>query len=158
MDHRVTPGTDSVPGATVSAWPGRVDAVDDLDGARYISLTTFKMDGSPVSTPVWVTGAAGTYVFTTGDKAWKTRRLLRNPSVQVQVRDMRGRVKSSATRYVGLGEVASSPAAVAAAEQALASKYGWQFHAIKIFEGLKGRFGRGDRQEQVAIHLSLGKG
>ncbi len=132
--------------------------MDDLDGARYISLTTFKMDGSPVSTPVWITGAAGTYAFTTGDKAWKTRRLLRDPAVQVQVCDLRGRVKPTATRYVGSGEVVGSPAAVAAAEQALAAKYGWQFRAIKIFEGLKGRFGRGERQEQVAVHLSLDEG
>jgi hypothetical protein len=30
--------------------------VDELDRARYISLTTFKRDGSPVSGPVWITG------------------------------------------------------------------------------------------------------
>ena len=51
--------------------------MDDLDRARYISLTTFKRDGSPVSSPVWITGVGGAYVFTTGDSAWKTRRLLR---------------------------------------------------------------------------------
>jgi hypothetical protein len=132
--------------------------VDDLDAARYISLTTFKKDGSPVSTPVWITGAAGTYAFTTGDQAWKTRRLRRDPSVRVQVCDMRVRVAPQATRYVGTGEVASSADAVAAAELALAAKYGWQFHAIRIFESMKGRFGRGPRQEPVAIHLSLGEG
>jgi len=132
--------------------------VDDLDGARYISLTTFKKDGSPVSSPVWITGAAGTYVFTTGDKAWKTRRLLRNSSIRVQVCDMRGRVDPQAATYVGTGGVATSADAVAAAELALAAKYGWQFHATKIFEGLKGRLGRGERQEPVAIHLSLSKG
>jgi PPOX class probable F420-dependent enzyme len=154
----VTPSLDSMLGDTVSVWPGRVDAVNELDRARYISLTTFKMDGSPVSSPVWITGAAGTYVFTTGDKAWKTRRLLRNSSVRVQVCDMRGRVKPPAARYVGTGEVASSADAVAAAEQALAAKYGWQFRATKLVDGLKGRLGRGERQEPVAVHLSLSKG
>ena len=59
------------------------------------------------------------------------------------------------TVHEGTGEVVRSPEAVAAAERALASKYGWQFHAIRIFEGLKGRLGRGERQEPVAIHLSL---
>jgi len=132
--------------------------VDDLDGARYISLTTFKMDGSPVSSPVWITGAAGKYVLTTGDKAWKTRRLLLNSSVRVQVCDMRGRVEPQATRYVGMGEVDSSADAVAAAELALAAKYGWQFHVIKMFESLKGRLGRGERHQPVAVHLSLSKG
>jgi PPOX class probable F420-dependent enzyme len=130
-------------------------AVSELDGARYISLTTFKKDGSPVSSPVWITGAAGTYVFTTGDKAWKTRRLLRNSSVQVRVCNMRGHVKPMATRYVGTGKVADSADVLAAAEQALAAKYGWQFSATKLFDGLRDRFGQGDRQVVVAIQLSL---
>ena len=82
--------------------------MDDLNGARYISLTTFKKDGSPVSSAVWITGEAGDYVFTTGDKAWKTKRLRRNPSVEVHVCDIRGRVKPQAARYVGTGSVESS--------------------------------------------------
>ncbi|MGO9557752.1 MAG: PPOX class F420-dependent oxidoreductase [Acidimicrobiales bacterium] len=129
--------------------------MNELDSARYISLTTFKRDGSPVSSPVWITGIGGSYVFTTGDKAWKTRRLLRNPSVRVQACDMRGRVKPAATLYLGTGEVATSPAAVSAAELALAAKYGWQFKATRIVDSLKTRFGRGERQEVVAIQLSL---
>ena len=55
-------------------------AMNELDRARYISLTTFKRDGSPVSSAVWITGADGTYVFTTGSNAWKSKRLLRNPA------------------------------------------------------------------------------
>jgi uncharacterized protein len=127
----------------------------ELDDARYVLLTTFKRDGSPVSSPVWITGAAGTYVFTTGDRAWKTRRLLRNSSVQVQACNMRGRVKSGATLYMGRGEVATTADAIAAAEQQLSAKYGWQFKATKVVDSLKARFGRGERHEVVAIHLSL---
>jgi uncharacterized protein len=99
--------------------------VNDLDAARYVSLTTFKRDGSPVSTPVWITGAAGSYVFTTGSVAWKTRRLRHNSSVQVRVCDLRGRVRPAATVYAGTGEVRATPEAVTAAERAIAAKYGW---------------------------------
>jgi PPOX class probable F420-dependent enzyme len=130
--------------------------VKELDGARYISFTTFKRDGSPVATPVWIAGAQGSYVFTTGDSAWKTKRLRANSSVQVRVCDMRGRVKPTATLYSGEGEVASS--AISAAEQALSAKYGWQFKAIKVVDGLKTRFGRGEPQKVVAIRLSLTAG
>jgi PPOX class probable F420-dependent enzyme len=130
-------------------------AMNDVDRARYISLTTFKRDGSPVSCAVWITGADGTYVFTTGGNAWKTKRLLRNSSVEVRVCTMRGRVEPSATRYAGTGKVASSPDAVAAAQRALAAKYGWQFKATRLVDGLKKRFGRDDGQETVAIQLSL---
>jgi PPOX class probable F420-dependent enzyme len=130
-------------------------AVNELDRARYISLTTFKRDGTPVSSPVWITGSGGTYVFTTGDKAWKTKRLSRNPAVEVRVCNMQGVVKPSATTYVGRGEVADSADAVAAAERALAAKYGWQFKATQLVDGLKKRVGRWDHQEPVAVQLSL---
>jgi PPOX class probable F420-dependent enzyme len=129
--------------------------VDDLERARYISLTTFKRDGTPVSSPVWLAGTAGTYVFTTGDKAWKTRRLSRNSSVEVHVCDLRGRVKPNAVHYLGTGEVAISPDAVAAAERELSAKYGWQFKATKVVDGIKARLGRGAPQNVVAIRLSL---
>ena len=129
--------------------------MNDLDGARYISLTTFKRDGSPVATPVWIAGSNGSYEFTTGDKAWKTRRLLNNSSVRVEVCDLRGRAKPNATVYEGTGEVRASPNAVAATERALAAKYGWQFKATKLVDGFKARFGRAAKQEVVAIHLTL---
>lgn len=127
----------------------------DLDSARYVSLTTFKKDGSPKATPVWITGTAGSYLFTTGDKAWKTRRLRRNPAVQVQLCDMRGRVKPNTAIYKGTGEVQTGAESVATAERALASKYGWQFKAAQVVDAVKLKLGRGAKQEVVAIHLTL---
>lgn len=127
----------------------------DLDSARYVSLTTFKKDGSPKATPVWITGTAGSYLFTTGDKAWKTRRLRRNAAVQVQLCDMRGRVKPNSAIYTGTGEVQTAAESVAAAERALASKYGWQFKAAQVVDAVKLKLGRGVKQEVVAIHLTL---
>ena len=127
----------------------------DLDAARYVSLTTFKKDGSPKATPVWITGSGGSYLFTTGDKAWKTRRLLKNSAVEVQICDMRGRVKPNTPIYRGTGEVQTGAESVAAAERALAAKYRWQFKATQVVDALKLKLGRGAKQEVVAIHLTL---
>ena len=127
----------------------------DLDAARYVSLTTFKKDGSPKATPVWITGTGGSYLFTTGDKAWKTRRLLKNSAVEVQICDMRGRVKPNTPIYRGTGEVQTGAESVAAAERALAAKYRWQFKATQVVDALKLKLGRGAKQEVVAIHLTL---
>jgi len=132
--------------------------MEELDRARYISLTTFKKDGTPVSCPVWVTGTGGSYELTTGERAWKARRLLRNPSVRVQVCDMRGRVKPGATPYVGTAEVMTSPEAVSRVERALLAKYGWQFKTTRFVDGLRTRLGRNTGQEVVAIRLSLEEG
>ncbi len=107
-----------------------------------------------MATPVWITGSGGAYSFTTGDTAWKARRLWRNPSVEVRVCDMRGRVRPGAAMHAGTGEVLTSVSAVAAAEQALSAKYGWQFRATKVVDWVRLRLGRGPRTV-VAVHLSL---
>jgi PPOX class probable F420-dependent enzyme len=126
----------------------------DLDQARYISLTTFKRDGTPVATPVWVTGAGGRYAFTTGEAAWKTKRLLGNPAVEVRLCDARGRVKPNVIVHTGTGEISTSRADIAAANRALAAKYGWQFRASNIVVVLRRRR-RGGDQGTVAVHLSI---
>ena len=128
---------------------------DDLDRAKYVSLTTFKRDGSRVASPVWVTGSGDTYLVTTGDKAWKTRRLLRNPSVEVRVCTMRGRIKANAPLYLGTAEVLTSPDVVTAAEKELAAKYGLQARAARVLLGFRARFGGDALREMVAIRLTL---
>lgn len=63
-----------------------------LAGQKYLSLVTFRKDGTPVPTPVWFAENAGKlYVMTRGD-SFKTRRARNNPSVQVAACTMRGRV------------------------------------------------------------------
>jgi PPOX class probable F420-dependent enzyme len=135
--------------------PSDPNGLSDLDKARYVSLTTFKRDGTAVSTPVWITGTQGRYAFTTGDKAWKTKRLLRDPAIEGRVCDMRGRVNPGTRIHKGTGEVSASNADIASVEQALAAKYGWQFRATKVLDGIKRRLGRGPVHEVVAVHLSL---
>jgi uncharacterized protein len=130
-------------------------AMAELEDARYILLTTFKRDGSAVSTPVWITGSAGTYMFTTGDRAWKTRRLLNNPAVQVQACGIRGGIKPGATLYRGSGEVLTTAEDVRPAKAAPFAKHGWQFRATKVVDRLSSRFGRGEPQRVVAIRLLL---
>jgi PPOX class probable F420-dependent enzyme len=132
--------------------------MDELADARYISLTTYKRDGQPVATPVWIAGTGKPYVFTTGDKAWKTRRLRRDPRVQVQISDMRGRPKPGAATYTGTGAVKDDPDSVAAAERAIGAKYGWQYGATKVVDRLHRILHLGEPQAVVAIELTLDPG
>jgi uncharacterized protein len=127
----------------------------DLDGARYISLTTFKRDGTAVSTPVWITGSRGRYAFTTGDNAWKTKRILRNPAIRVQVCNMRGRVRPDSTVHSGTATISTSGTDITSTERSLSVKYGWQFQATKVVDGIKRKFGRGPIQKVVAVHLAV---
>jgi len=58
--------------------------------AKTILLTTYKRDGSPVGTPVSVAFDGDRAFFRTYDKAWKARRLRRNPEVEVAPSTFRG--------------------------------------------------------------------
>jgi len=65
-----------------------------LADERYMSLTTFRRDGTPVATPVWVTPFAdGSVAFWTSSGSGKAKRLAHTQRVTVQPSDARGRVK-----------------------------------------------------------------
>lgn len=60
--------------------------------AKTIMLTTYKRDGTAVGTPVSLAFDQDRAYFRSYDKAWKTRRLRRNPSVDVAPSTFRGKV------------------------------------------------------------------
>ncbi len=129
--------------------------MDELGDARYISLTTYKRDGTPVSTPVWIAPAPSGYVFTTGAMTWKARRLRRDPRVRVQRSDARGRVKPDAAVYTGTGVVKEDSASVTAAEAAIHRKYGWQFQATRVVERIRRALHLGTPQSGAAVELTV---
>ena len=105
--------------------------VSTLAGARYISLTTFRRDGTPVSTPVWVVSDDGARLLVwTGAKTWKVRRILRDPRVLVARATMRGSERGE--RISARARVISDPEV----DELLRQKYGWQ---KRLLDRLNGR-------------------
>ena len=96
------------------------------------------------------------YVFTTGPATWKARRLRRDPRVQVQVCDIRGRIKPGAAIYTGTGAVKDDAATVTAAEAAIRDKYGWQFRAMQVVHAIQRVFHVASAETGTAVELSLG--
>jgi PPOX class probable F420-dependent enzyme len=66
---------------------------NDLARSKYALLTTYKKDGTPVGTPVWVAPDGDRIVVWTNPKSWKVRRIRRTPAVTLQVCDNRGRAR-----------------------------------------------------------------
>lgn len=65
-----------------------------LGDEKYILVTTFRRDGTPVATPTWVVPLeGGTVGFWTSSGSGKAKRLAHTPRVTVQPSDARGRVK-----------------------------------------------------------------
>lgn len=94
---------------------------------RYISLTTFKRDGTTVSTPVWVVSDDGRRLLVwTGAKTWKVRRIRRDPRVLVAAASLRG--KERGPRFPGRARVVADPGITTLLQQ----KYGWQKRALDL--------------------------
>lgn len=63
-----------------------------IQGQNYISLTTFKKDGTGVATPVWFGEQDSTLYVMTRTDMWKTKRVRNNPQVRVSPCTIRGKV------------------------------------------------------------------
>ncbi|WP_214323173.1 PPOX class F420-dependent oxidoreductase [Nonomuraea sediminis] len=69
-----------------------------LGDEQYVSVTTYRRDGTPVSTPVWVAADGGDLVFWTVTSSAKVKRIRNNPAVTVAPCDLRGNLKGEAVR------------------------------------------------------------
>ncbi|MET8445962.1 PPOX class F420-dependent oxidoreductase [Streptomyces sp. NPDC005209] len=64
--------------------------LDRLGAGKYLLVTSFRKDGTPVPTPVWVVRDGDTLgVWTTAD-SWKVKRIRRRADVLVGPCDLRG--------------------------------------------------------------------
>ncbi|MEU4038274.1 PPOX class F420-dependent oxidoreductase [Streptomyces collinus] len=64
---------------------------DRLGSGKYLLVTSYRKDGTPVATPVWVVpDGDGLGVWTTTD-SWKVKRIRRRADVLVGPCDVRGR-------------------------------------------------------------------
>lgn len=108
-----------------------------LDDERYISLETFKKDGSGVKTPVWTAPLDGKLVIFTAGDSYKVKRLRRNPKCRVAACDMRGNVRGP--WHEGTGRIVEDGAGQERIHQALRRKYGWQMAIGDFFAAVSGR-------------------
>ena len=74
-------------------WAVTNPEVERLANARYLSLTTYRKDGTPVPTPVWVTEEEGFLIVITEAASGKVRRLRRDKRVSVAPCDARGEIQ-----------------------------------------------------------------
>jgi PPOX class probable F420-dependent enzyme len=121
-----------------------------LPVSTYVSLTTFRRTGVPVSTPVWAAPDGDTLVVWTRADSGKVKRLRHTSRVTVAPCDVRGRTTGPAVD--GLAEfVPDSGRAQAVA--ALRAGYGLKFTLGNATSRLWHRLTRrsGDRHEIIRI-------
>ncbi|MFI6298908.1 PPOX class F420-dependent oxidoreductase [Nonomuraea sp. NPDC050790] len=78
----------------------------NLGDEQYVSVTSYKRDGTPVATPVWCARDGEAVVIWTVADSWKVKRIRANPRVSVAPCDLRGRVSGPAVE--GKAEILSA--------------------------------------------------
>ena len=110
--------------------------IERLAAGKYLSLTTFKKDGSAVATPVWVARDGDELVVITDATSGKAKRIRNNSGVRLAPCDMRGRISGSSVD--GVARLTDSTGTKSVAAQ-LKRKYGLAFTAIGWMEKLRRR-------------------
>lgn len=98
--------------------------------SRYVSLTTFRRDGTAVPTPVWAVEDEGELLVWTRDDSGKVKRIRNGaPAACVTVTpcDARGRTAESAQAAEGTARLMTEEGGLKRVRKAMARKYGWQF-------------------------------
>ena len=109
-----------------------------LGDEKYILLTTFRRDGTPVATPVWAAPLDdGTVGFWTSSGSGKAKRLAHTARVTIQPCDARGRVKEGSQSTEATARVVTGPE-YEAVRQKIVAKYGFMTKFTKLLGTIGG--------------------
>ena len=126
--------------------------LDRVGRARYVRFTTYRADGTPVSTPTWVTQDGDRLYVYSQETSGKVRRVEANERVTIAVSDWRGK-----------GEAADIPARArlldsvgsAAAKRRLVAKYKGEYTFFQVFGDLANKLKRKTNPPEVGIEIEL---
>jgi PPOX class probable F420-dependent enzyme len=96
--------------------------VDEIGRTKYVSLTTYRKDGTGVATPVWHAANGGELFIVSDAQAWKVKRIRNNTHVVVTVCDIRGKTAPGAPSAEGTARLLDE-ADTESARTLLARKY-----------------------------------
>jgi PPOX class probable F420-dependent enzyme len=115
------------------------DALSALGAEKFVSLTTFKKDGTPVAAPMWI-GRDGDHLFVwTPADSWKAKRAKNNPRVVLVPCSRGGKVRDGAEPVDGIAEVITEPATVQRLAGVIRRKYGLEFTVVTFIERVVAR-------------------
>ena len=120
--------------------------IERLAAGSYVSLTTFRRDGTPVATPVWASRDGDRLYVWTEAGSGKVKRLRVGGRVLLAPCDSRGRLQGA--QVEGTGVVLEGAADVQRVRLLHRAKYGLQFRAFDLGAAVL-------RRGLVAIEISV---
>ncbi|WP_197383022.1 PPOX class F420-dependent oxidoreductase [Mycolicibacterium mengxianglii] len=128
------------------------ELVRRIGDEAFVSLTTFKKDGSAVSSPMWIARDDQLLAAWTPAQAWKVRRIRRDPRVELTPCNRSGGVPAGAPVLRARADVIADPSYVSQVEAAIKDKYGLMFRLVTLVETVRSR----GRKSRVALRITPG--
>ncbi len=127
----------------------------ELVGSKTIAFTTFRKDGTPVSTATWIYPLAdGRVGFWTSSKSGKVKRLAHTSRVTLQPSDSRGRVTAGSQAVEGTAEIVRSGPVFDEVIAGIKQKYGFMTKVTKLLNTL-GHIGKDFPYGDLAVVVTL---
>ena len=131
----------------------KVDSFSTLADERYLSLTTFRRSGEPVSTPVWVSRDGDALVVLTPAGSGKVRRLRHDPRVELRPCGRFGTVPDGAKPMAGTAEVREQTADVDRVRASIRRAYPFESRVFLSVERLLGLVRRRPHTVRAALYI-----
>ena len=125
-------------------------AFDALGDERFVSLTTFRRSGEPVSTPVWVARDGDALVVTTPTESGKVKRLRHTARVELRPCDRRGRVKAGTDPVAGTAAILTDEGSRDRLTDVIRLKYGLEYRVVMAIE----RLSRSGRRPRTILRIT----
>jgi len=114
-----------------------------LGREQFISLTTFRRTGEPVSTAVWVAPDGVALLVTTQLSTGKVKRLWHTSRVEMRPCSRLGKVAAGVQPIGGIAEIRTDEQSIRELNEAMVSKYGLMFRLVLLAERVIRRGGPG---------------
>lgn len=122
-----------------------------ISNEEYVSLVTYKKDGTPKPTPVWIVDLGdGTAGFTTWGDSWKAKRIRNNADVTLQPCDQRGNI-TEGTDIVEATARMGTPEEYARVQRLVKEKYGFWVTVVKTMNKVRSALGKGGQSDSAII-------
>jgi PPOX class probable F420-dependent enzyme len=99
-----------------------MSVIDEIGRSRYVSLVTYRRNGTAVATPVWHVVDGGELFIVSEADAWKVKRIRHDSRAVVTVCGVRGTIAPGAPSVHGTARLLD-PAGTETARKLLARKY-----------------------------------
>lgn len=118
---------------------------------QYVSLVTYKADGTAKPLPVWIVDLGDNTVgFTTWGESWKAKRVRANSAVTLQPCDQRGNVREGSDIVEGTARMGTAED-YAKVAPLVKAKYGIWVTLVGVMNSARSLFGKGGQSDSAMI-------